>query len=79
MTRIRCPQCGRDDALGTRELIPGVALRRAADAGTLDVLGETEIDWNGQATITNPGGEVLMVCRACGVEWYRALPAPQSE
>lgn len=64
-----CPECG-SRATGTAEKV--IARFEEPDEDNLDneefeYSGDTDLD--GQETITNAAGEVLLVCE-CGNEWY---------
>lgn len=57
----KCPECGQA-AKGTVEVIPGLALLSFDEAGEATYAGETEIDWNSQATQHDETGHVLLEC-----------------
>lgn len=57
----KCPECGQA-AKGTLETIPGLALLIFDDDGQATYAGETEIDWDSQATQHDEAGRVLLQC-----------------
>lgn len=68
---LNCPTCD-EPAKGTYDRIPGIALFSTPDEdGSVDYEGETEIDWDGQITVTNKKGESLLICPNCHI-WYSA-------
>jgi hypothetical protein len=56
-----CPECG-EMARGTLETITGVAEFDASDNGSVEYSGYTEINWDGQETVTDDGGNARLVC-----------------
>jgi hypothetical protein len=62
-----CPVCRRP-AKGTLEIIPGLALLLIGEEGLADYSGQTEIDWNGQKTVEDEQGRVVLICPV-GHEW----------
>lgn len=67
----KCPECG-EDAKGTVEEIRGVALFVEEEGGGVDYLGETEIWWDDQRTVTNDEGEWELVCDS-GHSWFSVV------
>ena len=60
----KCPIC-EDPAVGTMDLIPGVALfddDPTDESAVIEYMGETEVDWDGQQRITNDAGESKVTC-----------------
>jgi len=57
----KCPECGQQ-ARGTLEAIPGVALLLFDDDGSADYLGGTDVCWDGQKTVRAEDGRVTLVC-----------------
>lgn len=66
-TPWKCPECGQP-AKGTVETIPGLALLTFDDDGQTEYAGETEIDWNNQASEQDEYGRYLLECHA-GHKW----------
>jgi hypothetical protein len=62
-----CPVCRRP-AKGTLEIIPGLALLRFDEGGLVAYSGQTEIDRNGQKTVEDDQGRVVLLCPV-GHEW----------
>jgi hypothetical protein len=67
LTPWKCPECGQP-AKGTVETVPGLALLTFDDDGNAEYAGETEIDWNNQATRHDDAGNDLLECPA-GHQW----------
>jgi hypothetical protein len=70
-TPDKCPECG-EQALGTLETVPGLALLVFDDNG--DAEGETKIDWDSQVSQRDEAGRVLLECSE-GHQW----PAERSD
>ncbi len=68
LATLRCPRCGQQ-ARGTVETVPGIARLSFAADGTAEYDGETELYWDGQETVHNPAGQVLLQCPE-GYEWF---------
>lgn len=62
-----CPECGQR-AIGTVEILAGVAVLNIEDDGSAEYAGSTEVCWNGQRTARGEGGGMLLTC-ADGHEW----------
>jgi hypothetical protein len=62
-----CPECG-GRAIGTAEIVPGVALFCEAADGEVEYTGETKMYWDGQTTERADDGRVT-VCCANDHEW----------
>jgi hypothetical protein len=62
-----CPVCRRPSK-GTLEIIPGLALLLFGEDGLAEYSGQTEIDWNGQKTVEDDPGRVVLRCPV-GHEW----------
>lgn len=69
----KCPECGQP-AKGTVDLIPGLALLTFDDDGHAEYEGETEVNWNNQATRHDQAGNEILECPA-GHQW----PAEREE
>lgn len=70
-----CPECGAP-AIGTLDRIPGVALFDPGDdptQGPVEYVGETDVDWDGQQTETDPMSEDPIVVCANGHTWDTAI------
>ena len=67
----RCPTCG-ELAMGTRELVPGVALLVFNEKGEAEYQGETRMDWNDQVTCHDQEGRVTLECPN-GHQWRARL------
>ncbi|MHC4405167.1 MAG: hypothetical protein ACYTG0_36440 [Planctomycetota bacterium] len=57
----KCPECGQQ-AKGTLETIPGIALLLFDEDGNAQYAGETAICWDGQATVCDEYGRVTLDC-----------------
>jgi hypothetical protein len=57
----KCPECGQP-AKGTLETIPGLALLTFDDDGQAEYDGETDIDWNNQATLHDDASRDMLEC-----------------
>lgn len=66
-----------DEAIGTVEIVPGVALLDTSDDGrSAYYLDETKLGWNGQYTLKGPNGGVLLISRE-GKIWEAEHTTPQ--
>ena len=63
----KCPECG-EAAKGTLETIASLALLMFDDDGQAEYAGETELDWNSQATRHDEAGNTVLECPA-GHQW----------
>jgi hypothetical protein len=63
----KCPECG-EIAIGTVDLIPGIALLDFDDDGEADYVGETKVCWDGQFSETDAEDRTLLSCGEH--EWY---------
>ena len=57
----KCPECGQAPE-GTLETVPGLALLVFDASGQGQYAGETEIDWDAQATCEDEAGKVILEC-----------------
>lgn len=67
----RCSLCG-ETAIGTLELVPGLALVRFNAEGEAEYEGETRMDWNNQITRRDSAGQVTLECPH-GHQWQARL------
>jgi DNA-directed RNA polymerase subunit RPC12/RpoP len=57
-----CPDCG-NRAIAQMDLIPGLAeIAGVYEDGTIEWVGETDVDWNGQRPASNPAEYVCLAC-----------------
>lgn len=74
----KCPKCG-EPAIGTCDLVPGVALFSVIDAeGNTEYFGETKVDWDKQEPLQHPTGGTIVTC-ANGHEWPTEILASDVE
>jgi hypothetical protein len=66
-----CPECGQQ-ATGTLETIPGIALLLFAEDGAADYQGETKVCWDGQMTVFAEDGRATLVCPD-GHDWLAEM------
>jgi hypothetical protein len=64
---LDCPTCG-EEARGTCETLIGTAELVHHEDGTSDYAGDTIIHWDGQQTVEDGHGRVMLDC-ANGHEW----------
>jgi len=62
-----CSVCG-EMAIGTLELVPGLALLRFNQEGEAEYEGETRMDWNNQITPRDSAGRATLEC-SNGHQW----------
>ena len=67
----RCPHCGAM-AIGTVELVPGLALVRFNEEGEAEYEGETRMDWNNQTTRRDSAGQATLECPH-GHQWQARM------
>ena len=63
----KCPECGQP-AKGSLETVPGLALLTFDADGQAEYDGETEVDWDNQATQHDEAGNDLLECPQ-GHQW----------
>jgi hypothetical protein len=67
----KCPECGQQ-ATGTLETIPGIALLMFDEDGAADYQGETRVCWDGQMTVRAEDGLATLVCPD-GHDWLAVM------
>lgn len=66
-----CPIC-EEEALGTLDGVPGLALLVFLDRGEAQYEGETRMDWDGQVTRRDTQGRVTLECPN-GHQWQSEM------
>lgn len=70
----KCPKCDQQ-AKGTLERIPGLALVVFDEEGEAEYLGSTDVFWDDQITLEDEEGRVTLLCPA-GHEWQAVVRDP---
>ena len=70
-TQPNNPKTGKA-AIGTCDMIPGIALVQFNEDGSADYVGETKVDWDGQRTITDKSGRVQLIDQD-GSTWFSEM------
>ena len=66
-----CPQCGQQ-AKGTLETVPGVALLMFDEDGNAEYQGQTDLCWDDQETIRDESGRATLFCPG-GHDWLAEM------